>query len=328
LSSESKGRQRTEKPCPIRTCFQRDRDRIIHSKSFRRLKHKTQVFLAPTSDHYRTRLTHVIEVSQIARTIARSLRLNEDLTEAIALGHDLGHTPFGHAGEEILNEIHPGGFKHVIHSLRVVDVLEKDGKGLNLSYEVRDGISKHSKGMGSIDNPKVRPETMEGQVVRVSDLVAYANHDLDDALRSGIIKIGDVPKEALNVLGRTISKRVNSMVTDIIVQTQDKSDGNVYIGGEVENAILNLRGYLFENVYMNEVVKTNFIKARKILKELYEYFCANPDKLWEIKEKKDVYDNNHSQIVCDFIAGMTDSFAISLYEELFLPKRWSVEFSK
>lgn len=328
LSSKSKGRQRTEKPCPIRTCFQRDRDRIIHSKSFRRLKHKTQVFLAPTSDHYRTRLTHVIEVSQIARTIARSLRLNEDLTEAIALGHDLGHTPFGHAGEEILNEIHPGGFKHVIHSLRVVDVLEKDGKGLNLSYEVRDGISKHSKGMGSIDNPKVRPETMEGQVVRVSDLVAYANHDLDDALRSGIIKIGDVPKEALNVLGRTISKRVNSMVTDIIVQTQDKSDGNVYIGREVENAILNLRGYLFENVYMNEVVKTNFIKARKILKELYEYFCANPDKLWEIKEKKDVYDNNHSQIVCDFIAGMTDSFAISLYEELFLPKRWSVEFSK
>ncbi len=328
LSSKSKGRQRTEKPCPIRTCFQRDRDRIIHSKSFRRLKHKTQVFLAPTSDHYRTRLTHVIEVSQIARTIARSLRLNEDLTEAIALGHDLGHTPFGHAGEEILNEIHPGGFKHVIHSLRVVDVLEKDGKGLNLSYEVRDGISKHSKGMGSIDNPKVRPETMEGQVVRVSDLVAYANHDLDDALRSGIIKIGDVPKEALNVLGRTISKRVNSMVTDIIVQTQNKSDGNVYIGGEVENAILNLRGYLFENVYMNEVVKTNFIKARKILKELYEYFCANPDKLWEIKEKKDVYDNNHNQIVCDFIAGMTDSFAISLYEEHFLPKRWSVEFSK
>lgn len=328
LSSKSKGRQRTEKPCPIRTCFQRDRDRIIHSKSFRRLKHKTQVFLAPTSDHYRTRLTHVIEVSQIARTIARSLRLNEDLTEAIALGHDLGHTPFGHAGEEILNEIHPGGFKHVIHSLRVVDVLEKDGKGLNLSYEVRDGISKHSKGMGSIDNPKIRPETMEGQVVRVSDLVAYANHDLDDALRSGIIKIGDVPKEALNVLGRTISKRVNSMVTDIIVQTQNKSDGNVYIGGEVENAILNLRGYLFENVYMNEVVKTNFIKSRKILKELYEYFCANPDKLWEIKEKKDVYDNNHSQIVCDFIAGMTDSFAISLYEELFLPKRWSVEFSK
>ena len=328
LSSKSKGRQRTEKPCPIRTCFQRDRDRIIHSKSFRRLKHKTQVFLAPTSDHYRTRLTHVIEVSQIARTIARSLRLNEDLTEAIALGHDLGHTPFGHAGEEILNEIHPGGFKHVIHSLRVVDVLEKDGKGLNLSYEVRDGISKHSKGMGSIDNPKIRPETMEGQVVRVSDLVAYANHDLDDALRSGIIKIGDVPKEALNVLGRTISKRVNSMVTDIIVQTQNKSDGNVYIGQEVEDAILNLRGYLFENVYMNEIVKNNFIKARKILKELYEYFCANPDKLWEITEKKNVYDKNHNQIVCDFIAGMTDSFAISLYEELFLPKRWSVEFSQ
>lgn len=328
LSSQSKGRQISEKPCPIRTCFQRDRDRIIHSKSFRRLKHKTQVFLAPTSDHYRTRLTHVIEVSQIARTIARSLRLNEDLTEAIALGHDLGHTPFGHAGEEILSEIHPGGFKHVIQSLRVVDVLEKDGKGLNLTYEVRDGISKHSKGMGSIDNPKIRPETTEGQVVRVSDLVAYANHDLDDALRSGIVKIGDVPKEALSVLGTTISKRVNSMVTDIIVQTQDKSDGNVYIGEEVEDAILKLRNYLFENVYMNKEVKTNFVKARKIIKELYEYFCDNPDELWELKEKKNVYDKNHNQIVCDFIAGMTDSFAISLYETLFLPKRWSVEFPK
>jgi dGTPase len=328
FSSKSKGRQRPEKPCPIRTCFQRDRDRIIHSKSFRRLKHKTQVFLAPTSDHYRTRLTHVIEVAQIARTIARSLRLNEDLTEAIALGHDLGHTPFGHAGEEILNEIHPGGFKHVIQSLRVVDILEKDGKGLNLTYEVRDGISKHSKGMGSIDNPKIRPQTMEGQVVRVSDLVAYANHDLDDALRSGIIKISDVPKEAVNVLGRTISKRVNSMVTDIIVQTQNKSDGNVHIGGEVEDAILKLRSYLFENVYMNEVVKTNFIKARKILKELYEYFCSHPGKLWEIKENKNVYDNDHNQMVCDFIAGMTDSFAISLYEKLFLPKRWDVESFK
>ncbi len=328
LSAESKGRHKAERPCTIRTCFQRDRDRIIHSKSFRRLKHKTQVFLAPTSDHYRTRLTHVIEVSQIARTIARSLRLNEDLTEAIALGHDLGHTPFGHAGEQVLNEIHPGGFKHVIHSLRVVDVLEKDGKGLNLTHEVRDGIAKHSKGMGSIDNPKYRPETMEGQVVRVSDLVAYANHDLDDALRSGIIKLTDVPKQAINVLGRTISKRVNSMVTDIITQTQDASDGVVHIGEEVEDAIVNLRSYLFENVYMNEAVKYNFVKAGKIIRELYEYFCTNPEKLWELKEKKYVYDKDHNQIVCDFIAGMTDSFAISLYEKLFLPKRWSVEFSK
>ncbi len=328
LSAESKGRLKKEKPCPIRTCFQRDRDRIIHSKSFRRLKHKTQVFLSPTSDHYRTRLTHVIEVSQIARTIARSLRLNEDLTEAIALGHDLGHTPFGHAGEEILNQIHPGGFKHVIHSLRVVDVLEKDGKGLNLSYEVRDGIAKHSKGMGSIDNPKIRPETMEGQVVRVSDLVAYANHDMDDALRSGIIKINDVPKQALNVLGKTISQRVNSMVTDIINETQYAADGRVHIGEEVEDAILNLRKYLFENVYMNETVKTNFVKASKIIRELYEYFSENPEKLWELKEKKNVYDRDHSQVVCDFIAGMTDSFAISLYEKLFLPKRWSVEFPK
>jgi dGTPase len=322
LSSESKGRLKKEPPCPIRTCFQRDRDRVIHSKSFRRLKHKTQVFLSPTGDHYRTRLTHVIEVSQIARTISRALRLNEDLTEAIALGHDLGHTPFGHAGEEILNEIHPGGFKHVIQSVRVVDVLEHNGNGLNLSYEVRDGIAKHSKGMGTIDNPKIRPETMEGQVVRIADLVAYANHDLDDALRSGIVKLRDVPKESIKVLGKSISRRVNTMVTDIINQTQEIEDARVHISPEIESAILQLRSYLYDNVYMNDNVKVNFIKAKKILKELYDYYCNNEKELWEIKGDKTKYDNNHRQVVCDFISGMTDSFAISLYEKLFMPVRW------
>lgn len=322
LSSESKGRLKKENQCPIRTCFQRDRDRIIHSKSFRRLKHKTQVFLSPTGDHYRTRLTHVIEVSQIARTISRALRLNEDLTEAIALGHDLGHTPFGHAGEEILDEIHPGGFRHVIQSVRVVDVLENNGNGLNLTYEVRDGIAKHSKGMGTIDNPKIRPETMEGQVVRISDLVAYTNHDLDDALRSGIIKLRDVPKEIIKTLGKSISKRVNTMVTDIINQTNEINDSRIHIGPEIEEAIIELRGYLYENVYMNDDVKINFIKAKKILKELYEFFCDNEEQLWEIKGSKIVYDKNHRQVVCDFISGMTDSFAISLYERLFMPERW------
>jgi len=322
LSSASKGRLKKEKQCPIRTCFQRDRDRIIHSKSFRRLKHKTQVFLSPTGDHYRTRLTHVIEVSQIARTVSRALRLNEDLTEAIALGHDLGHTPFGHAGEDILNEIHPGGFKHVIQSLRIVDVLENNGKGLNLSYEVRDGISKHSKGMGTIDNPQIRPETVEGQVVRISDLIAYANHDLDDALRSGIIKLDDIPKYCLRILGNNNSKRINTMVTDIIDKTQKNSDGNVHISEDVEKAILDLRSYLFDNVYMNNKVKTNFLKAKKMLKELYEYLCSNPQMLWEIKGKRFKDDKNHRQIVCDFIAGMTDTFAISLYKKLFMPKKW------
>lgn len=322
LSSESKGRMKSEEPCPIRTCFQRDRDRIIHSKSFRRMKHKTQVFLSPTGDHYRTRLTHVIEVSQIARTISKSLRLNEDLTEAIALGHDLGHTPFGHAGEAVLNEIFPGGFKHVIHSLRVVDVLERDGQGLNLTYEVRDGISKHSKGMGPVDNPKYRPETMEGQSVRVSDLVAYANHDVDDAIRAGLITIDDLPKECVKVLGKTNSERINRMVTDIIFETKKLGKKKVIISKEVEEAMVVLRSYLFDTVYMNDEVRNNFLKAKKIMKELYEYFCANQEEFWKIYGKNARDGEAIERSVCDFIAGMTDSYAISVYEKIFLPKRW------
>jgi dGTPase len=325
LSSESKGRVRPEEPCPIRTAFQRDRDRIIHSKSFRRMKHKTQVFLSPTGDHYRTRLTHVIEVSQIARTISKALRLNEDLTEAIGLGHDLGHTPFGHAGEDALNEIYPGGFKHVIHSLRVVDVLERDGQGLNLTYEVRDGISKHSKGMGPVDNPKYRPETMEGQVVRVSDLVAYANHDVDDAIRAGLITIDDLPQECLRVLGRTNSERINRMVSDIIFETKKLGEKKVVTSKEVEEAMVELRNYLFNTVYMNEGVRSNFLKAKKMMKELYEYFCSNPEDFWKINKKSQREGETIERAVCDFIAGMTDSYAISTYEKIFLPKRWHVD---
>ena len=322
LSSESKGRIREEKNCEIRTCYQRDRDRIIHSKAFRRMKHKTQVFLSPTNDHYRTRLTHVIEVAQIARTISKALMLNEDLTEAIALGHDLGHTPFGHAGEAVLNEIFPGGFKHVIHSLRVVEYLERDGKGLNLTYEVKDGIGKHSKGMGPLDNPKYRPETMEGQVVRLSDLVAYANHDLDDAVRSGIISIDDVPKEFISVLGKTGSERINKMVTDVIMETRKVGEKKVVISSEIEEVIVGLRSYLFDSVYMDERIKGTFDKAKKVIKELYEFFCNNEEIFWKLYKKSPIEGDSLERSVCDFIAGMTDSYAIATYEKLFLPKRW------
>lgn len=327
LSSESKGRMKPEEPCQIRTAFQRDRDRIIHSKSFRRMKHKTQVFLSPTGDHYRTRLTHVIEVSQIARTISKALKLNEDLTEAIALGHDLGHTPFGHAGEAALNEIFPGGFKHVIHSLRVVDVLEKNGQGLNLTYEVRDGISKHSKGMGPLDNPKYRPETLEGQVVRLSDLVAYANHDVDDAVRAGIITIDDVPKEFTRVLGKTNSERINRMVTDVIFETKKLDEPKVVMSKEVEETIVALRDYLFNTVYLNEKIRENFLKATRMMKELYRYFCDNPGEFWKIYGRNPETGEPLERAVCDFIAGMTDSYAISVYEKIFLPKRWHGDLS-
>ena len=324
LSSETKGRLVNEEECSIRTPFQRDRDRIIHCKSFRRMKHKTQVFLSPANDHYRTRLTHVIEVSQIARTISRALSLNEDLTEAIALGHDLGHTPFGHAGENALNDIYPEGFKHVIHSLRVVDVLENNGRGLNLTHEVRDGIAKHSKGMGPVDNPKYRPETMEGQVVRVSDLVAYANHDLDDAIRSGIITLADVPGEYIDILGKNSSSRVNKMVTDIVFETLEGSSGMVVIGKEVEDAILGLRKYLFNTVYMNEKIKSTFDKAKKVVKELYIYMNENEDEFWGLYQKEPIEGETLERQICDFIAGMTDSYALNLYYKLFLPDKWKV----
>ena len=324
LSSKSKGRLKSEKEGEIRTCFQRDRDRIIHSKAFRRLKHKTQVFLAPRGDHYRTRLTHVLEVSQIARTISRALRMNEDLTEAIALGHDLGHTPFGHAGEDILREIHPGGFNHYKQSLRVVDFLEKDGKGLNLTYEVRNGIVKHSKGKGLIipESKADRAETLEGQVVRVSDLIAYVNHDLDDAMRAGVIKRADIPKEIIKVLGDTHAKRIDTMVKDLIYRSLRTELEELCMSDAVLSATYKLRDFLYESVYESDKIIKEFKKAKRILSDLYTYYLEHMEEV-SIDIPKDEKPNKH-RMVCDFIAGMTDRFALMTYEKLFLPQQWTV----
>lgn len=324
LSSDSKGRGIKEKQCDIRTPFQRDRDRIVHSKSFRRMKHKTQVFPYFNNDHYRTRLTHVIEVSQIARTISRGLRLSEDLTEAIALGHDLGHTPFGHIGEQVLNEIHPGGFKHVEQSVRVVKLLEKYGEGLNLTHEVIDGIAKHSKGKGPIDDPNCIPETMEGQVVRISDLVAYANHDLDDAIRSGIITSSDVPSEYIDVLGKTSSERVNKMVSEIIYETIRLNEKKITINKKLKNTIDGLKNYLFQSVYLNYKVKQDFDEAIKIVKELYFYFCENEEVFQKAYGQHRIEGEKLEREVCDFIAGMTDSYAINLHNQIFLSSKRGV----
>jgi len=324
LSSQSKGRIKPEKEGEIRTCFQRDRDRIIHSKAFRRLKHKTQVFLAPKGDHYRTRLTHVLEVAQIARTISRALRLNEDLTEAIALGHDLGHTPFGHAGEAILREIHPGGFDHFKQSLRVVDFLEQKGKGLNLTYEVRNGIVKHSKGKGMIipDKKSARADTLEGQVVRVSDIIAYVNHDLDDTLRAEVIKRFDIPKEITKVLGDTHSKRIDTMVKDFIYQSLNTDLEELRMSDDISAATYRLRDFLYEHVYESDKIKREFKKAKKILRDLYEYYLEHIEEVFmDIPIEKKL---NKHRMVCDFVAGMTDVFAMMTYERLFLPQQWTV----
>jgi dGTPase len=321
-SSESRGREQDEPPCPVRTAFQRDRDRILHSKSFRRLKHKTQVFLSPEGDHYRTRLTHTLEVSQIARTISRALRLNEDLTEAISLGHDLGHTPFGHAGETILNEIVPGGFRHYEQSLRVVEKLEMEGKGLNLTWEVRDGISKHSKGAGAVftRQDKVRPATLEGQVVRVSDIVAYVNHDLDDAIRSGLIQPQDIPRDLIDILGDTHSRRVNTLVTDVIYASLDGSLEGITMSPTVLQAMLELRQFLYRSVYALSIPKKEFLKAKKMLSDIYYYALENQEQLLA-KSKRGC--DSLERCATDFIAGMTDRFAINLYGQLFLPKAWN-----
>ena len=326
LSCESKGRARPERECDVRTCFQRDRDRVIHSKAFRRLKHKTQVFISPTNDHYRTRLTHVIEVSQIARTISRALVLNEDLTEAISLGHDLGHTPFGHSGEAGLNEVFPGGFKHVRQSMRIIDVLERDGEGLNLTHEVRDGIAKHSKGWGKegIDTEENRPLTLEGQVTKISDLVAYANHDLDDAIRSGIISPGDIPEKHISVLGETASRRINTMVVDIVEQTMEGELKRVLMSEDVLEALMGLRTYLYENVYTNKRLLSLHEKSKRVVKELYLYFCENEKVFRENFCKTPARERETlERTVCDFIAGMSDLYALALYQKIFLPSRWT-----
>lgn len=321
LSSKSKGRLRKEKEDDIRTCFQRDRDRIIHSKAFRRLKHKTQVFLAPKGDHYRTRLTHTLEVSQIARTIARALRLNEDLTEAIALGHDLGHTPFGHAGEDILREICPGGFEHYEQSLRVVDILEKKGRGLNLTQEVRDGILKHSKGKGKIFSGPGEVKTIEGEVVRISDIIAYVNHDLDDAMRAGVLKKANIPAKFFGI-GKDQAKRIDTMVRDVIYTSRTGGLKEIRMSWEIKKTTYALRDFLYENVYESEVAKKEFRKAKKILLDLYEYYLKHTDEV--LKEIPKETKGRKERVICDFIAGMTDRFALITYEKLFLPEPWKV----
>lgn len=309
-ADQSAGRAIKETKCQIRTDFQRDRDRIIHSKAFRRLMHKTQVFLAPEGDHYRTRLTHTIEVSQIARTIARGLGVNEDLTEAIAMGHDLGHTPFGHSGEAILNRIHPGGFKHNVQSLRVVDLLEqgRNRRGMNLTFEVRDGILNHTG--------QTMPVTVEGQIVRTSDRIAYINHDIDDALRSGIISMSDLPAECIAVLGSSHKKRIDTLVKDMIANSWDKEYAS--LTEEKSQAMNELRSFMFRNVYMNNDVKKveDLNKVELIIESLYDYFCNNPDQLPE--EYCMMMDEfGAAELVKDYIAGMTDRFAITTYEKNF-----------
>ena len=335
LNKDSSGRQVDEKEdlADIRLPFQRDRDRITHSKTFRRLKHKTQVFLAPTGDHYRTRLTHVLEVSQIARTICSALCLNEPLTEAIALGHDLGHTPFGHAGEATLNELHPGGFRHYVHSLRVVDFLENNGKGLNLTFEVRNGIVRHSKGRADI-LPKEKSElavTLEGQVVRLADIIAYVNHDLDDAVRAGILKQSDLPDAINKVIGERHSMRIGAMVRDLIVETLAANDGNLHISDEMLEAITNLRSFLYDNVYTYYKVHNEFTKAQRIIRDLYNFFLENGivrirGGEWVNSKADDTWSNEKDahRMVCDYIAGMTDRYALSVYQHVFLPEPWSV----
>ncbi len=329
LSSETRGRRRPSEPCTIRTPFQRDRDRIVYSKAFRRLKHKTQVFLSPMGDHYRTRLTHTLEVAEIARTIARALRLNEDLTEAVAMGHDLGHTPFGHAGETILNEIVPGGFSHCRQSLRVVDILENGGRGLNLTYEVRDGILKHSKGFGDIipKKPNENANTVEGRLVRIADVIAYLSHDLDDAIRSGVIGESDVPIECKEVLGDSHGSRISAMIKDVIASTRIEDRKMILdISPTMLETMMKLRAFLYDNVYRSPQVHNEFVKARRILLDLYEYFLKHKNaflrentRLFEEEIPSYWEDIPFERRVCDFIAGMTDRYAQNLYTRIFMP---------
>lgn len=312
LSMNSKGRDREEEPCDIRPVFQRDRDRIIHSKSFRRLKDKTQVFLSPEGDHYRTRLTHTLEVSQNARTIAKALQLNEELVEAIALGHDLGHTPFGHAGERALDEICPYGFRHNEQSVRTVDILEKDGEGLNLTWEVRDGILNHQT--------KNMPSTLEGKVVRFSDKIAYTYHDMDDAIRAGILKKSDVPREIGEIVGYTPRERLNHFIHDIV--TQSKGTNDVRMSDDVERAMKDLRSFMFDRVYRNPIAKGEEDKAVSLIKTLYEHYMNHTEELPKFFVELGLRGEPRELVVCDYISSMTDRFAIALYDELYVPKFW------
>ena len=321
-SGDTQGRLRPETEDPIRPAFQRDRDRIIHCKAFRRLKHKTQVFFAPTGDHYRTRLTHTLEVSQIARSIAKVLRLNEELTEAIALGHDLGHTPFGHAGERVLNDLIPGGFNHYEQSLRIVDVLENDRTGLNLTWEVRDGIARHSKGKSGMPvgaDAAHRASTVEGQIARVADIIAYVNHDIDDAVRAGLLKDEDLPKERVTILGRTSSERIGRMVTDVVHQTLEGGMTEIRMSGPILDATVGLRSFLFDAVYENEVATAEFKKAGGILGGLWEKIREKPAAFLDAET---IRSEGLDAAARDFLAGMTDRYAVNLFEQLFVPKPW------
>lgn len=312
LSGKSKGRQREDTPCRYRTAFQRDRDRVIHCKSFRRLKHKTQVFLSPEGDHYRTRLTHTLEVAQIARTISRALRLNEDLTEAIALAHDLGHTPFGHAGERTLNEMMPGGFRHYEQGVRTVERLENDGRGLNLTYEVRDGILKHTCGEWA--------ETMEGRVVRVADRVAYINHDIDDAIRAGVLTEADVPASIREVLGDRRTTRIDTIITSIV----ENSGDTICMAPQIEAAFDDLHTFMFDALYRNPIAKSEESKVTGLLGRMFEYFVRHPEHI--PGEFKEICENEGApRAACDYIAGMTDNFALDVYHQLFIPRGWAVK---
>ena len=319
-SADTRGRDRDEPEDDLRPSYQRDRDRIVHCKAFRRLKHKTQVFLAPEGDHYRTRLTHVLEVTQIGRTIAKSLRLNEVLTEAIGLGHDLGHSAFGHAGEAALNKLVKGGFDHYRQSVRVVEKLENDGRGLNLTIEVRDGILKHSKGQkGELlrSRPKSRALTLEGDIVRISDIIAYVNHDIDDGVRAGIISNDDIPRDIRKTLGKTGSDRIDRMVRDVIAATLACDYDAISMSPEIYESLEALRTFMFENMYLTPAVRTEFEKAQKMLIALFEYITAHPDEFFD-----GASDESVDRLAIDFVAGMTDRYAINLYTRLFLPKPW------
>ncbi len=311
LAAESRGRLIPEEPCDFRTDFQRDRDRVLHCKAFRRLRHKTQVFLSPEGDHYRTRLTHTLEVSQIARTVARALRLNEDLTEAVALAHDLGHTPFGHAGERALNRCMANGFRHYEQSVRVVELLEKDGEGLNLTWEVRDGILNHTTGE--------QAATLEGRIVRIADKVAYINHDIDDAIRAGVFSEAEIPSDVTTVLGTTRNERFNTMIGSII----DNSEDDITMSAEVWGAFDKLHSFMFERLYFNPVAKNEEKKVDEFISRLFAHFMAKPDSL--PPEFRSVYEKEGAaRAACDYIAGMTDTFAVQMYNELFIPQGWPV----
>lgn len=313
-SRNSRGRERYEPECDIRTVYQRDRDRILHSKAFRRLKDKTQVFLSPQGDHYRTRLTHTLEVSQTARTVARALKLNEDLVEAIALGHDLGHTPFGHAGEAALNAIHPQGFRHAEQSVRVVEVLEKEGRGLNLTWEVRDGIRNH--------RTAGKPVTLEGQIVRLCDKISYIHHDMDDAIRAGILSEDDIPITLRVVLGDTCRERLNTLVHDLVENSFGQN--SIRQSPKMAEAMRLLRELMFVNVYRSPIAKKEETKAKRMLTELYEYYTKYPEEMSGEYRRLLEQGEDRGQVVCDYISGMTDQYSIHKFQEIYVPKAWAV----